>query len=724
LDETYVRVLSQIPQANQAHAHRMLQCLVVVVRPLRVEELAELLAFEFDAAQGGIPKYRAAWRLDDQTQAVLSTCSSLVTIINKPWSGRQVVQFSHFSVKEFLISDRFTSSLGDFSHYHIRPGSAHTILAQACLGFLLHLDDHIDEESLVGFPLAKYAAEYWIDHAQFEDVASHVKDGMETLFDSDKPYFAAWIWIYDIDYEWVDWGSEISPTPNPNPLYYAVLCGFYGLVKYLAIKHPQHVNAIYGRYRFPLLAALSQDDVEVAELLLEHGANVDVRETTGETILLKVLSRPRRNFVNIVKFLLKHGVDVNARDNHLRSSLHLAEYRGELELAQMLVEHKADVNSQNNNGMTPLHILSGSDNDESDVLNHALLLLKHGAEVDRRDNDNDTPLLLAMWRDQFKLARTLLEHGADVNAENNNGKTPLHILSESDIKDEGDVLNHALLLLKHGAEVDRRDNDNETPLHLVMRRDRFKIAWILLEHGADANAENNNRKTPLRILLESRIYDEGYFVNHARLLLEHGVWVSRRDEDNKTQLLLGIGREKYEFTRIIIEPSADATTENKMVDLETSVQQVSRGQYSSWRRGIGIARQPLERGVDLNPQDEHQMTPSHLQSNLGPIQIAILLLAHGANLNARKNGDEILLYQEIEGEYYIHGDCVGITRLLTRTLCTRRECTTKQAPPDSVALGIFVWLGRNGTGAARPWCKCRLGGQPGPDPVAPSCWKQ
>ena len=78
LDETYVRVLRQIPQANQAHAHRMLQCLMVAVRPLRVEELAELLAFEFDAAQGGVPKYHGAWQLDDQTQAVLSTCSSLV----------------------------------------------------------------------------------------------------------------------------------------------------------------------------------------------------------------------------------------------------------------------------------------------------------------------------------------------------------------------------------------------------------------------------------------------------------------------------------------------------------------------------------------------------------------------------------------------------------------------------------------------------------------------
>ena len=75
LDDTYLHTLSHIPQANQAHAHRMLQCLVVAARPLYVEELAELLAFDFDATPGGIPKYRPALRLDDQTQAVLSTCS-------------------------------------------------------------------------------------------------------------------------------------------------------------------------------------------------------------------------------------------------------------------------------------------------------------------------------------------------------------------------------------------------------------------------------------------------------------------------------------------------------------------------------------------------------------------------------------------------------------------------------------------------------------------------
>lgn len=41
----------------------------------------------------------------------------------------------------------------------------------------------------------------WVTHAQFEGVASRVKDEIESLFDSDKPHFAVWINLYDIDSE-------------------------------------------------------------------------------------------------------------------------------------------------------------------------------------------------------------------------------------------------------------------------------------------------------------------------------------------------------------------------------------------------------------------------------------------------------------------------------------------------------------------------------------------
>jgi hypothetical protein len=193
LDETYERILREIGKPNQGHAHRLLQCLVVAVRPLEVKELAEVLAVDFNT--GGMPKLNPGWRWEDQEEAVMSACSSLVTIVKD--GDSRVVQFSHFSVKEFLTADRLAEPIRDVSRYHIRLEAAHTILAQACLGVLLRLDDRVDRDSIKSFPLARYAAEYWPTHARVENVSSHIKDGMDRLFDADKPHFATWLWIYN-----------------------------------------------------------------------------------------------------------------------------------------------------------------------------------------------------------------------------------------------------------------------------------------------------------------------------------------------------------------------------------------------------------------------------------------------------------------------------------------------------------------------------------------------
>ncbi|KAH8977714.1 hypothetical protein EDB92DRAFT_1808292, partial [Lactarius akahatsu] len=129
LDETYKRILEGISSANREHSYRLLQCLTVASRPLRVEELAGLLTIDLNA--GGIPKLNADWRWEDQEEAVLSACSSLVTVITD--DGSRVVQFSHFSVKEFLTSDRLAGCTEEVSRFHIPIERSHMVLAQACL---------------------------------------------------------------------------------------------------------------------------------------------------------------------------------------------------------------------------------------------------------------------------------------------------------------------------------------------------------------------------------------------------------------------------------------------------------------------------------------------------------------------------------------------------------------------------------------------------------------
>jgi hypothetical protein len=368
LDETYERVLNGIKKPNREHARRLLQCLVVAIRPLRVEELAEVLAVDFDDADG-IPKLNPKWRWEDEEQAVLASCSSLIAIVESGES--RVVQFSHFSVREFLTSSRLATSNGDVSCYHIALEPAHTILAQACMSILLRSDER-DEESGSGVrnnsPLARYSAGHWAAHAQFEHVSSYLRISMESLFDPDKPYFAAWLKLYDIDTRSPAGSTFYLFTPkkhNASPLYYAALCGLQDLVQNLIVKYPQHVNASGGCYSTPLVAALARKHFQTAELLRHSGADPNVQCYDGNT------------------------------------PLHSAACYGDVEIVQQLLDLGADVNIRNNYGNTPLEYafpglqrLHEVPNFLQSLANIARLLIDRGADV------ND------------KIMKLLSEHGA------------------------------------------------------------------------------------------------------------------------------------------------------------------------------------------------------------------------------------------------------------------------------------------------------------------------
>ncbi len=186
-------MLRDIHKENWEFAYRLLQCVAVAVRPLSVEELAEILSFDFKA--GPIPKFHEDWRFEDPIDAVLSSTSSLLAIVDG-WRSR-VIEFSHFSVKEFLTSARLAETNDMICRrYHISMAPAHTLVAQACLGLLLHLDedlvtrDSVGEYPLAEYPLAEYAAGQWFVHARFEGVLGHVEDGMKRLFDPSNPHLA------------------------------------------------------------------------------------------------------------------------------------------------------------------------------------------------------------------------------------------------------------------------------------------------------------------------------------------------------------------------------------------------------------------------------------------------------------------------------------------------------------------------------------------------------
>ena len=441
LDETYDRILKGINKSQKDNAHRLLQCLTVAVRPLLVEELAELLAFDFHASSsGGIPTLKEDWRWDDEEEAVLSTCSSLITII--PRDDSRVVQFSHFSVKEYLTSPRLARSPhGDVSRFRIDLEPAHTIMAQACLATLVRPDEHADNSDAKMSPLVKYAAQHWVDHAQFEKVSSCVRDGMDDLFDSSRPHFAAWLQVHDIDERWTNF-VRCSKDGAGSSLYYAAFCGFCDLAERLIIKHPEQVNARGGKIAAPLPAALSKGHIHIANLLYQHGAVVDVQ---GEDKGTPLRAASSSGATDIMRWLLDHGADTNARTKEGYTPLSGAANAMCLEAAQLLLEHNADVNSKDTDGETPLYFVLSHCSTERKLLDMVRLLLDHGADPNICDNNRSTPLHKASSHGLLEAARLLLSYGAKVDEKDGSGKTPLQAAA-SQRYDE-----MAKLLVDHGA---------------------------------------------------------------------------------------------------------------------------------------------------------------------------------------------------------------------------------------------------------------------------------
>jgi ankyrin repeat protein len=644
LDETYERMLREIGRVNPQQACRLLQCLAVATRPLRVDELSEVLALDFDRAEEGIPALNKDWRWDDQQQGVLSTCSSLIVIVDgldDDFSRCRVVQFAHFSVKEFLTSDRLSNLKADISSFHIRLEPAHTVLSQACLAILLH-NDRAKSSS----PLSNYAARHWVDHARFENVSLRVEDGMRRLFDPAKAYFTAWLESFNMDEEWTAfypdgppvWSSVTSlgfrrPQESTSSsediaslcLYYAAFCGFRDLTKHLIAEYSQHVNARVGRNKSPLAAALRSGHIQVAELLHQHGAVLHIG-SQGRTLLH---AASNDGLMDVAQWLLNIGADANAQEDDHTTPLHLAAANGHLELVRTLLGHTVDVNAATTGFInTPLN--GASRGGHVDVVR---LLIQNGANVNAEVGRYWTPLHCASASGNVEIVQLLIQHGADVNTWDENHQKPLHVASSRG------AATTVQLLIQLGADVNARDKSQSTPLHLASSMGDAETMQVLIQHGADVNARDKNQSTPLHLASSDRRAE------HKQLLTQLEADVNARDKDQSTPLHLASSdrdvnaRNGSQSTPLhLASLSPKWTTETFVRLLIKAGVNASNGKHktplhrlaSSQRPNADSLRLLLENGAAVDVENDKGLTPFQIASSEGNHEIAQLLLDHRA----------------------------------------------------------------------------------------------
>ena len=245
------------------------------------------------------------------------------------------------------------------------------------------------------------------------------------------------------------------------------------------------------------IAVINNDDPGVVALLLDHGAVIAEGEwPEGVTGLHFALSA---NNLGVAQVFLDRGADIEARDNKGRTPLH---YARTMEALLFLLARGADWRATDYRGYTLLHV--------ADSAEMAVKLLDLGLDVNATGGDDDsTPLHNFVL--QHRLGATLatgipqllLERGADVNAKTSDGSTPLHWAVISQFAD----LAMLTLLLDAGADVNARDGKGRTPLHEAVAERYAKMedvglgadpemVALLLDRGGDVNSIDGEGKTP------------------------------------------------------------------------------------------------------------------------------------------------------------------------------------------------------------------------------------
>jgi ankyrin repeat protein len=566
LDETYERILRGIPEKMQKDAHRIFQWIMVSSRPLGVEELAEEFAINFDEEMSGIPKFEPSWRDTNAETAVLSACSTLVTIVDwkssRSFEEKKIVQFSHFSVKEYLTSDRIANG-EHVSRFHIHPKPAHTLLAKACLSVLLHPGDSIEKVNTKNFPLITYAAEHWVEHARFRDVSPYIGDGIDLLFDKDRPHFTTWVGVYNMDKGGYLPRGDTPEERHPFPLYYAALCGIGGLVERLLTAHPQHPDAAAGYYGAPLNAAFAKGHLDIAQFLLDHGA---VGDNMGDHDQTGLYIASSRGYANVVRSLIDRGANLNAR------------CRGWADFGGQVL-------------WTPLH--AAIHNNHPDI---ALLLLEGGADPEARSSKDQTALCMASSRGHANVVRSLIDRGADLNAKSRDWPayglevewTPLHVAIE---KERRDIV---LLLLESGADAEMLDSYDENALYMASHRGCVDIVRLLISHGADPNEECGGW-TPLHAASEHGIPEI------ARALLEHGANPNTADPWGRTALHMASIEGDITAVKLLLEHGVNVDVRDK--------EGCTPLHYAARNPNLQVVVALLDRSADPHAQTNKGETP-------------------------------------------------------------------------------------------------------------------
>ncbi len=188
-----------------------------------------------------------------------------------------------------------------------------------------------------------------------------------------------------------------------------ILCAI-AVLGLVATVVPRHVGRVRQQnLDDKLVTAIWSNDVQKVEHLIAAGANPNAKVPFDDRDLSMLYLAAGHGHLEIANVLLVHGADIQVGDNFGKTPLHAAatSSRPNLEVLKVLVRNGADLNARNSNGQTPLHcaVLQGD-------RMITRFLLTCGADPNVRDIHGASPLdYLSSGRSE-DVVELLKQHGA------------------------------------------------------------------------------------------------------------------------------------------------------------------------------------------------------------------------------------------------------------------------------------------------------------------------
>ena len=285
-----------------------------------------------------------------------------------------------------------------------------------------------------------------------------------------------------------------------------------GLIALLALFWYAQVTVYRRPVEKALVAEVKAGNMSMVRLLLQRGADPGTQDEAHIGLATWALLNDK---VDIARVLMERGAPV---DVHFCMTDAMAKQRPDIAL--LLLKHGASPNIRDDQGRTPLLLFSYSGAETVDAL------VAKGADVNARSADGTTALMSAAEGHDAAPVKALLRHGADPNARNAKGQTAL-LLAAANLSQYGKA-DMIQALLDGGADPDARSGEGNTALVLAVRQQRTAAARLLLQKGADVNARGPLGTTPL---IEAVRLGE---VEVIEALLAAGADVTLRHESGKT----------------------------------------------------------------------------------------------------------------------------------------------------------------------------------------------